>query len=69
MKSLLRPASLTLDYAVTAKGQYKVIQITNYLVKYFVHQLRLHHLRNINDYTFSFTCHPAGLGVGAASAR
>ena len=48
--------------------RYHLLQTPDHLIEELVHQLRFHHLRDINYDTFAFTSHPAGLGVGAAAA-
>ena len=47
----------------------QVVQIPDHPVKQLVHQLRLHHFRNVGDNPFPGTGHPAGLRVGTPSAR
>lgn len=57
------------NLSVITEALHQVIKIVHNLVKEFVHQLRPHHLRDINDDALAGADHPAGFGVGAAAAR
>ena len=57
-----------MDLPVIAQALHQVVKIVHNPVKQLVHQLRLHHFRNVHDDALPGTGHPSGFGVGAAAA-